>query len=57
MAIKIEIRNVNIFAFRLNETTDTSASFFVKREVFATKLMMNLTMKLRAIMMFKDIRS
>ena len=46
MAIKIEIRNVKIFALRLNETTETSTSFFVKREVLATKLMMNLTTKI-----------
>ena len=56
-AMKTEIRSENIFAFRLKETVDKSVSFFVKRDVFATKWMMNFTIKLRMMMKFNDIKS
>ena len=56
-AIKMDMNNEKIFAFRLNDTIDTSASFLVNREVFATKLMMNFIMKLRTMMTFNDIKS
>tara|TARA_B100000287_G_scaffold104871_1_gene97226 strand:- start:2020 stop:2205 length:186 start_codon:yes stop_codon:yes gene_type:complete len=49
-AMKTEIRSENILAFRLKETVDKSASFLVKRDVFATKWMMNFTIKLRRMM-------
>jgi len=49
-AMKTEIRSEKILALRLKETMDTSLSFLVKRDVFATKWMMNFTTKLRRIM-------
>ena len=56
-AMKMDMSNEKIFAFRLNDTMDTSASFLVNREVFATRLMMNFMMKLRTMMTFNDIKS